>query len=188
MSATPPTDEPRHDPDGDRSGFLRAGVVGLVLVAVVVVFAFGRAIINGDYFGECDHVVHQECRVVHVLGVVMHRDVTSPGTEATTTPEPPKPEIQKALAHEYTAPCHLYVVGHSALVGMTGPESVANCEHFVAAAGKTPWTTESQTASESRSVVCEVTNIRQEHATVTDTGGHEYGSEACKQLSGEGWG
>lgn len=44
----------------------------------IVAFAFGRAVLNGDYFGACDHAAGTECEIVHVLGVVMHRDVEEP--------------------------------------------------------------------------------------------------------------
>ncbi len=38
---------------GGLSGFTEAGVVGGVLILVVVVFPFGRAIGNGDYRSSC---------------------------------------------------------------------------------------------------------------------------------------
>jgi hypothetical protein len=82
----------------------------------------------------------------------------------------------------------LYVAGHEVRVAFTGPNSAANCASFVQKAGNTEWTTAPQTAAESASVVCEVTNQDNEKSTVTDGGGQSYGKEACTQLSGEGWG
>jgi hypothetical protein len=188
----PARDEPGHDADDDRSRLLRAGIVGLAVVIVLVVFAFGRAILNGDYFGECDHVVHQQCTVIHVLGIVMHRDVAeaTAAPEPSPTPEATKPETQTSSpqAHEYRTPCQLYVNGHNALLEITGSEAASDCERFVKGATSSLWTTEPQTGTESGTLVCKVENLRHELAKVTDTGGHEYGSAACKQLSGEGWG
>jgi hypothetical protein len=193
VSPDPPTEE-HEPPERERRPYWWLIPIGVILL-VIIVFAFGRAILNGDYFGECDHVVGKECDIVHVLGVVMHRDVeretvpastqTTPTTTETTTPPP---NNEGPAARDFTSPCTVYVKGHNAMVEITGSGAATECEHFVSAAGQTPWTTEAQVPTESRTVVCELTNHSDEHAAVTDTGGHTYGSEACKQLSGEGWG
>ena len=75
----------------------------LALVLVLVVFAFGRAIANGDYFGQCDHVVHMRCDVVHVLGVVMHRDVPEEEASAPPPAEPPPTSSTSATSTSASA-------------------------------------------------------------------------------------
>src|SRR5271165_4483677 len=75
----PPERPPRFPP------LVRAVVVVLSVGVPIAAFAFGRAVINGDYFGECDHVAQQQCLVIHVLGVVMHRDA-SEGSNGETAP------------------------------------------------------------------------------------------------------
>lgn len=175
--------------DPKNGGDFRRIVALLVLVLAIPFFAFGRAIINGDYFGECDHAAHHECDITHVLGIVMRRDVPRPETEtASTAPETTTTSAAATpTSNNYTSPCTLYVRGHNAMLEISGSEAGQDCERFVAAT-QTPWTTETQETTESRTVVCEVTNNNGEHAIVTDTGGHAYGSKACDQLSGEGWG
>jgi hypothetical protein len=60
----------------DTGGMIHKLAIIIVALAIAsVLYAFGSAITNGDYFGACDGVRGQECRVVHILGVVMHRDV-----------------------------------------------------------------------------------------------------------------
>lgn len=55
--------------------------IAIAVVAACIAFAFGRAIANGAYFGECDHAEGQQCYIVRVLGVVMHKD--KPKLEST---------------------------------------------------------------------------------------------------------
>jgi hypothetical protein len=109
-------------------------------------------------------------------------------TGESTTPTATTQETAAPLKREYTSPCALYVQRHDARVEITGAEAASDCERFVNRATSNLWTTEPQAPVESRAVVCEVINHAQEHAVVTDTGGHAYGSEACTQLAGEGWG
>jgi hypothetical protein len=97
---------------------------------------------------------------------------------------------RELLVGEYQSPCSLYVVSHDVRLTITGPNAAEACESFVEKAGaRAEWTTSPQTgALESDGVVCEETNRANEKAVVTDSGGQEYGQEACAQLSGEGWG
>jgi hypothetical protein len=184
--------------DGQQSHRLRYLLVALVLI--VLALSFGKAIANGYYFGGCDEAARTRHFITHVLGFKMCRDQnieTQAATEttpagssetATNVATTPPPNNEGPAAHDYASPCQLYVNNHNAELEITGSAAATDCERFVNAAGQTPWTTEAQTTTETRGVICEVTNHSNEHATVTDTGGHTYGSEACKQLSGEGWG
>lgn len=163
----------------------------IVLVVLVLALSFGKAIGNGYYFGGCDEAAHTRHYITHILGFKMCRDEH---VESEAEPSGPAAPSAPAAAtatpkHEYGSPCSLYVQHHNALLEITGSEAAADCERFVNRAGQTPWTTEAQATSATRSVVCELTSANnQEHAVVTDTGSQEYGSAACKQLSGEGWG
>lgn len=157
-----------------------------MLVLVVLGYGFGRAIARGYYFGGCDEVAHSRHYITHVFGFKMCRDENIPPEEEARQSQVQTSE-PSALKHEYASPCDLYVEGHNARLEITGSEAVSDCERFVAAS-KAPWTTEAHPSTEALDVVCEVTNHNQEHAVVSDTGGREYGSAACTQLSGEGWG
>ncbi len=95
---------------------------------------------------------------------------------------------KQLVVGQYSSPCSLYVAGHEVRVSFTGSNAAEECASFVQKAGNTEWTTSPQIAAESASVVCEVTNLHNEKAAVTDGGGQSYGKEACNQLSGEGWG
>jgi hypothetical protein len=161
----------------------------VVLVVLILAYAFGRPISEGYYFGGCDEAAHTRHFITHTLGFKMCRDETEEAkTETHTAPMVTTPAAEAPPAHEYTSPCSLYVKGHNALLTITGSEAAADCERFVSRSDQPFWTTEAQAPTGAQTVVCEVTNDAQEHALVTDTGGHEYGSEACTQLSGEGWG
>jgi hypothetical protein len=64
--------------------------LGLLILAIAIVaipYSFGSAIIQGGYFGGCDHAAGEECRIVHVLGIVMHRDTPVTREKPATTPE-----------------------------------------------------------------------------------------------------
>ncbi|HEY4451357.1 MAG TPA: hypothetical protein VGN13_07155 [Solirubrobacteraceae bacterium] len=96
---------------------------------------------------------------------------------------------KQLLLSRYPSPCTLYVSGHEVRVAFTGPKSAEDCAAFVQkASGGTEWTTAPQEGAQNGGVVCEVTNLANEKAVVTDNGGQSYGKEACTQLSGEGWG
>ena len=88
---------------------------------------------------------------------------------------------------EYSSPCDLYVQGHNAMLEISGTEAQVHCADFMHRISREGWTTELQEAGESGGVVCELTNGESERAVVTDTGGREYGGEACRALSEEGW-
>jgi hypothetical protein len=61
-------------------------MIVLALAIVVVIYPFVHAITQGSYFGECDHAQGSECRIIHVFGIVMHKDASAP--EAEAPPEP----------------------------------------------------------------------------------------------------
>jgi hypothetical protein len=178
VSTPPPTNEPGHDRHAFRN-------LAIIIVVAVLVIAFGKALGEGYYFGGCDETANTKHYIAHVLGIKMCRNEH---VGPAPTPEAANPEPEKPVSHDYASPCDLYVKGHNAQIDITGPEAVGDCEHFVTSAGTMPWTTERQALTESRTVVCNVTNHKREHATVTDTGSQEYGKEACKLLSAEGWG
>jgi hypothetical protein len=96
---------------------------------------------------------------------------------------------RELLVSEYSSPCDLYVVGHDVRMEVTGANAAEACADFVQKAGaRAEWTTAPQPGTEEGGVVCEVEDRANEKAAVTDSGGQEYGHEACEQLSGEGWG
>lgn len=98
-------------------------------------------------------------------------------------------DTHELLVSEYSSPCNLYVVGHNVRMEVTGPNAAEDCASFVQMAdSRAEWTTAPQTDTQENGVVCEVQNRSNETAVVTDTGGQEYGREACEQLSGDGWG
>jgi hypothetical protein len=94
--------------------------------------------------------------------------------------------VHQLTLAQYSSPCTLYVTGHNAKIEFGGAEAPAQCAHFVQRLPEVDWTTEEQVRTE-RGVVCELTNGSRERAVVTDTGAQEYGSQACRTLSGEGW-
>jgi hypothetical protein len=58
---------------------INKAVAVVIAVAIAIVFlGFVRAIANGDYFGPCDGAKGERCLIVHVFGVVMHRDESEP--------------------------------------------------------------------------------------------------------------
>jgi hypothetical protein len=89
---------------------------------------------------------------------------------------------------EYSSPCSLYVPGHDVRVSFTGQNSAEECASLVAKMPETGWTTEPQSETEQQPVACEVTSRTNEQAVITDAGSQGLGQEACRQLSGEGWG
>ena len=95
---------------------------------------------------------------------------------------------KRLLLSLYPSPCALYVQGHDVRVAFTGPNTPEDCAGFIEKAQNTEWTATPQTGAESGAVVCELENHANEKVVITDTGGQEYGQEACRQLSGEGWG
>jgi hypothetical protein len=95
--------------------------------------------------------------------------------------------VHQLAVSEYESPCTLYVTGHDAKIEFTGPEAPAQCAHLVQRLPEAGWTTEAQSEA-TRELACSLTNASHEQAHVTDTGGLTYGTQACKALSGEGWG
>jgi hypothetical protein len=95
---------------------------------------------------------------------------------------------KELLLSEYSTPCSLYVVGHEVRVSFTGTNAAEECAGLVQKESSTEWTTEAQPGTASQPVACELTNGANEHAIITDEGSQFYGQQACKQLSGEGWG
>ena len=97
-------------------------------------------------------------------------------------------DTKQLLLSEYPTPCSLYVAGNDVRVTFTGANAAENCAEFVAKKAKTEWITEAQAEAQGQPVACELTNRANEQAAITDEGGQYYGGEACRQLSGEGWG
>jgi hypothetical protein len=164
-----------------------------VLAVIVLALTFGKAIGQGYYFGGCDETAHTRHFITHVLGFKMCRDeeieteaVAAPAESQANTPTESQPAPSEAEAAGASI-CVLYVRNHNAKLEITGPEAVTDCGRFERAS-TAPWTSEAHSPTSAGVTVCEVTNLAREHATVTDTGAQEYGSSACKQLSGEGWG
>lgn len=95
---------------------------------------------------------------------------------------------KQLLLAEYSTPCALYVVGNQVRATFTGANAAEACASLVAKQPKVEWTTEQQATTEGQPVACELVNRTNEKVVVTDEGGQYYGSRACQQLSGEGWG
>jgi hypothetical protein len=90
---------------------------------------------------------------------------------------------------EYSSPCSLYVSGHDVHVQFNGPDAPTNCASFVQAdPGGDGWTTVAQTPSETLSEICYLTiGDGRNTAIVDDSGGAVYGTDACNDLTGDGW-
>jgi hypothetical protein len=95
---------------------------------------------------------------------------------------------KQLLLSEYSSPCALYVSGRDVRVSFTGENAAEQCASLVLKMPETGWTTERQSEAEQQPVACEVTNRASEQAVITDEGSQGLGQEACRQLSGEGWG
>ena len=164
---------------GGRGTLGLGGLVRLALVLVVAGVLWGAgAAISGYHLNRSAQDMTCGARVIKVAFIVrMYKT------------EPCGPDGATSAPTDIALPCTVYVAAHDGRVGFTGPDSGTNCASIVSSDPNTAgWTLDPQTPSASLSVVCSLTSPNGlDIATVSDTGSDIYGSDACNQLTSEGW-
>jgi hypothetical protein len=96
--------------------------------------------------------------------------------------------VRELELSQYRSPCTLHLQGHDAELTVAGPAAQSECASFVAAmpAGETLTTQAPSSLEAENTAVCELGSGSNQVA-VQDSGGQDYGQQACAYFSREGW-